>query len=122
MFVFFCSGPWLISCFRRTIEQVGIHRDVSQRFINILDGSHILKRATNKAFTLNTSISSVITKLTNLVESLVHGKTYEALVQVDKNFQADGSTIMLYQPKPIKEMKFVSHSLNSITSFIKLPS
>ena len=99
-------------------EQVGIHRDVSQRFMDIWDGSHILERATNKAFTLNTSISSVITELTNLIVFLGHGKTYEALVQVHKNLEADGSTSKFYQPKPIKEMKFVSHSLNSITSFI----
>ena len=77
------SAPYL-SLFLVSGEQVVIHRDVSQHFIDIWDGSHILERANNNAFTLNTSISAVISELTNLIEFLGHGKTYEALVQVDK--------------------------------------
>ena len=99
-------------------DKVGLHKDVEKVWMDIWDGAHLLEKAVNSCFSADKGISSVISQLSDLIVFLGHGKAYEALVSVHQ-IEEDGKVSKVYQPKQIKDMKFVSHSLNSLTNFIR---
>ena len=109
------DGQYLnLNVLRELGEQVGIHNNVYDRWVDMWDPPHLIERALADVIANNEHMTSTIKEISSLIVFIGHGKTYEALVDVHLI-----SGTKVYQPKTIKTMKFASHSLYSLVNFIR---
>ena len=93
---------------------------LDESWFQIWDGAHLLELAVADVIENNTNVKNAIRSLTDMIIFIGQGKAYEALVEAHTSQDKEtGQTTKIYQPKQIKSMKFVGHSLKSVVNLIR---